>query len=189
MDNGQYDGETEIFWATGACLLIRSELFHKANGFDEDFFTHMEEIDLCWRIKKWGHIFLAIPSSTVYHVGGGTLPYSSPKKVYYNFRNNLIMITKNHEGFWAPKLYYRMGLDGIAAAMFLLKGQFKSFSAVFNAHMWHHRNMPKTLKKRKEIKKGTTHSNMTGLYKGSILWAYFFKRIKETSKLNQRRIQ
>ena len=183
-DNGQYDNEVEIFWATGACMMIRAELFHKANGFDEDFFAHMEEIDLCWRIKKWGYHFKAVPSSKVYHVGGGTLPYSSPKKVYYNFRNNLMMITKNHEGYWAPKLYYRMALDGIAAVMFLLKGQFKSFSAVFNAHMYQHAHLRKTLKKRKEIQKGTTHFDASGLYRGNILWAYFIQKKKKSSDLD-----
>jgi len=185
-DKGQYDGEIDVFWATGACLMIRSEVFHKANGFDEDFFAHMEEIDLCWRIKKWGYNFKAIPNSTVYHIGGGTLPYSSPKKVYYNFRNNLVMLLKNHEGYWAPKLYYRMLLDASAAILFLLKGQFKSFAAVFNAHMYIHANTRSTLKKRKEIKKGTTNYNSTGFYRGNILWAYFFKGIKEYEKLNQR---
>ena len=185
-DKGQYDGEIDIFWATGACLMIRAEVFHKANGFDEDFFAHMEEIDLCWRIKKWGYNFKAIPSSTVYHVGGGTLPYSSPKKVYYNFRNNLVMLLKNHEGYWAPKLYYRMLLDGVAAAVFLLKGQFKSFAAVFNAHMYIHTHTRSSLRKRKEIQKGTTHYNSSGFYRGNILWAYFFKGIKKSEKLNQR---
>ncbi len=185
-DNGQYNGETDIFWATGACLMIRAELFHKANGFDEDFFAHMEEIDLCWRIKKWGYNFKAIPSSTVYHVGGGTLPYSSPKKVYLNFRNNLIMLLKNHEGFWAPKLYTRMLIDGLAATVFLLKGEFQSFYAVFKAHMYVHANTWSTLKKRKEIQKGTTHYNSSGFYKGSILWAFYFKGIKQSEKLNQR---
>ncbi len=185
-DEGQYDGEIDIFWATGACLMIRAELFHKANGFDEDFFAHMEEIDLCWRIKKWGYNFKAIPSSTVYHIGGGTLPYSSPKKVYYNFRNNLLMLLKNHDGYWAPKLYFRMLIDAAAASMFLLKGQFKSFAAVFNAHMYVHANTRATLNKRKTIKKDTTHFNPSGLYKGSILWAYYFKRIKKYEKLNQR---
>lgn len=185
VDEGQYDNEVEVFWATGACLLIRSELFHKAEGFDETFFAHMEEIDLCWRIKKWGYTFLAIPSSTVYHVGGGTLPYSSPKKIYYNFRNNLFMIVKNHEGLLFPKLVYRMLLDGIAAVMFLLKGQFKAFFSVFNAHMALYKNLGKLLTKRKSIKKGTTSFNAAGLYNGSILWAYFIQKKKKSSLLDQ----
>tara|TARA_R110002072_G_scaffold227777_1_gene384593 strand:+ start:1825 stop:2847 length:1023 start_codon:yes stop_codon:yes gene_type:complete len=184
-DNGQYDSEIEIFWASGACLLIRTELYHKANGFDELFFTHMEEIDLCWRIKKWGYTFVAVPTSVVYHVGGGTLPYSSPKKVYFNFRNNLYMIVKNHEGLLFPKLLFRMFLDGIAALMFLVKGQLTSFAAVFRAHMSLYTNLRILLKKRKDINKGRTHFNSSGMYKGSILWSYFVKKIKKSSKLDQ----
>ncbi|MDB4324311.1 glycosyltransferase family 2 protein [Crocinitomicaceae bacterium] len=185
-DNGQYDSEVDVFWTTGACMLIRSELFHKANGFDEDFFAHMEEIDMCWRIKKWGYTFKAIPSSTVYHLGGGTLPYSSPRKVYLNFRNNLLMIAKNHEGFWAPKLYYRMLLDLIAALLFLLKGQFKSFAALVKAHVYVHTHIRYTLKKRKAIKAGATNTNKVGLYRGSILWDFFLRKVKKFSKLNRR---
>lgn len=185
-DNGQYNGTTEIFWATGACLLIRSELFHSVGGFDEDFFAHMEEIDLCWRLKKMNHRFLAIPESRVFHVGGGTLPYKTPQKVYLNFRNNLIMIGKNHEGWLFPKIMYRLTLDGIAAMRFLAGGEFKNFRAVFNAHMWHHRNIGKILKKRKAVKTLSTSFNKKGLYGGSILWAYFFKRIRVFEDLNQR---
>ncbi len=185
-DTGQYDGETEIFWATGACLMIRSELYHQAGGFDEDFFAHMEEIDLCWRLKKMGYRFLAIPSSTVYHVGGGTLSYQSPRKVFLNFRNNLTMIAKNHEGWLFGKLVYRMSLDGIAAARFLMTGQFSNFWAVFRAHMWHYAHLGRTLKKRKQVKAMSTTFNAKGLYRGSLLWAYFFKGVRTFAGLNQR---
>ncbi|MBL1279073.1 MAG: glycosyltransferase family 2 protein [Fluviicola sp.] len=188
-DKGQYNEEIEIFWATGACLLIRSELYHKANGFDELFFAHMEEIDLCWRIKKWGYSFLAVPTSTVFHVGGGTLPYSSPRKIYYNFRNNLYMLVKNHDGLLFPKLFYRMLLDGIAAMMFLLKGQLKAFASVFNAHMSLYKNLGKLLKQRKVIKKGVTNFNSSGIYHGSILWAYFVRKIKVSSELKQEKFR
>jgi GT2 family glycosyltransferase len=185
-DNGQYDDNTEIFWATGACLMIRSDVFHKAGGFDEDFFAHMEEIDLCWRIKKLNFKIMACPSSTVYHVGGGTLPYNSPKKSYLNFRNSLTMITKNHQGILLPKLTYRLILDGIAAVKFLSKGEFKHVGAVFKAHMHYYGNMKSTLKKRKIIKAQITTFNSIGLYTGSILTAYFWKKINCYSKLNQR---
>lgn len=185
-DLGQYDGETEIFWASGACLLIRSELFHKAGGFDEAFFAHMEEIDLCWRLKKMDYKFMVCPNSVVYHIGGGTLPYTSPRKVYLNFRNSLLMIVKNHDGVLLPKILSRLCIDGIAASRFIMIGEFKQFSAVFRAHMYMYRNLSRLLKQRKEIKQMSTTFNSTGLYNGNILSAYFFKGIREFSKLNQR---
>lgn len=185
-DFGQYDGDAEIFWASGACLLIRSELFHNSGGFDEAFFAHMEEIDLCWRLKKMNYKFMVCPSSTVYHIGGGTLPYTSPRKVYLNFRNSIMMLIKNHEGVLLPKLFTRLCIDGIAAVRFLMIGEFKQFNAVWRAHFFAYGNMKTLLKKRKAIKNSSTTFNATGLYKGSILTAYFFKGIKEYSKLNQR---
>ena len=185
-DNGQYNDNIEVFWATGACLMIRSDAFHTAEGFDEDFFAHMEEIDLCWRIKKRNMKFMACPSSTIYHVGGGTLPYNSPKKTYLNFRNSLIMITKNHEGLLFPKLINRFILDGIAAAKFMFSGEFKHVAAVFKAHMWYYGNMKSILNKRKIVKLKTTTFNAAGLYTGSILVAYFWKKMNCYSKLNQR---
>lgn len=186
QDQGQYDNETEIFWATGAALLIKSELFHKVGGFDEAFFAHMEEIDLCWRIKKQGFQFKAVPSSTIYHVGGGTLPYLSPKKSYLNFRNSLFMIIRNHEGLLFPKLFYRMILDGIAAVRFLIRGEFNHFGSVWNAHMHTYKRLGDLLKQRSEIKKQTVHFNKSGLYTASILWARYFKKIEKFSELNKR---
>lgn len=185
-DEGQYNGQTEIFWASGACKMIRADLFHAAGGFDEDFFAHMEEIDLCWRLKKMGYRFLAEPRAVVYHVGGGTLDYNSPRKVYLNFRNNLIMIGKNHEGPVFGKLFVRLSLDGLAAMRFLSKGEFRKFWAVVRAHMSHHGSLGKTLKKRRKIKSMSTHFNASGLYTGSVLWAYFFKGVRRFEDLNQR---
>jgi len=185
-DQGQYDGTTEVFWASGACLLIRSELFHKAGGFDEDFFAHMEEIDLCWRLKKMNYKFMVCPKSTVLHIGGGTLPYNSPRKVYLNFRNSIMMIVKNHDGILLPKIIARLCIDGIAASRFLLIGEFKQFTAVFNAHLYMYKNLSTLLKKRKAVKAMSTEFNASGLYNGNILSAYFFKGVKEFSKLNQR---
>lgn len=185
-DTGQYDGVSEIFWATGAALLIRSEIYHRLGGLDEAFFAHMEEIDLCWRAKKLGYKFMSVPQSVIYHVGGGTLPYFSPRKAYLNFRNSLFMIIKNHSGWIFPKLYYRMTLDAVAAARFLVKGEFKMIVAVFNAHMAMYKRLPTLLKQRKEIKQMTTSPNNAGHYKGSILWAHYFKGVNSFSKLNQR---
>jgi GT2 family glycosyltransferase len=94
-DRGQYDDACEVFWATGACLFVRADLYHALGGLDEDFFAHMEEIDFCWRLKNNGHKVMYCPDSTVYHVGGGALPKSSPRKTYLNFRNNLALLVKN----------------------------------------------------------------------------------------------
>lgn len=185
-DKGQYDGITEVFWATGAALMIRSKLYHELGGLDEAFFAHMEEIDLCWRAKKRGYKFMVVPESVIYHVGGGTLSYFSPRKAYLNFRNSLYMIVKNHPGWLFPKLFYRLCLDGIAALRFLIKGEFKLFVAVFNAHMAMYKRMPRLLAQRKEIRQTATNPDNTGLYKGSILWAHYFKGVDAFSKLNQR---
>jgi hypothetical protein len=186
LDENQYDGETDVFWTSGACMLIHSDVFRQVNGFDEDFFAHMEEIDMCWRIKRLGYDLKAIPSSKVYHVGGGTLSYESPNKVFLNFRNNLYMITKNHQGFLVGKLFYRMLLDGVAALQFLVKGKFYFFYAVLRAHFAFYKNVGKMLKKRKDFKIDKSKFNSAGLYKGSILWAFYFKGIKKFSKLNMR---
>jgi GT2 family glycosyltransferase len=186
MDTKQYDHEMEVFWTSGACMLIRSDVFHQVEGFDEDFFAHMEEIDMCWRIKRLGHTFKVVPSSEVYHVGGGTLSYFSPKKTFLNFRNSLYMITKNHEGLLFFKLLYRGVLDGMAACMFLLSGKPNHFMAVFNAHISFCRKINTMLNHRKRLKNCSTHFNETGLYHGSILWAKYFKKIKKFNKLNMR---
>ncbi|OFZ20709.1 MAG: hypothetical protein A3D92_07540 [Bacteroidetes bacterium RIFCSPHIGHO2_02_FULL_44_7] len=146
----------------------------------------MEEIDLCWRLKKMGGRFLAVPESVVYHVGGGTLDYSSPNKVYLNFRNNLYMIVKNHEGWLFGKIFNRLSLDGLAALHFLFKGEFKKIGAVLKAHVSLYRHLGKLLKKRREIKVMSTEFNSIGLYNGSLLWAFFFKGIRTFSALNQR---
>jgi GT2 family glycosyltransferase len=185
-DEGQYDGTVEVFWATGAALLIRSKLFHEAGGFDEDFFAHMEEIDLCWRLKKRGFKFMVAPNSVIYHVGGGTLPYLSPRKSLLNFRNSLYMIVKNHDGILFFKLFHRLILDGIAGLRFLLRGEWKHLGSVLNAHFSVYRRMGKLLKQRKVIKRTTGNFNPEGLYRGSILWARYFKGVSKFKELNQR---
>ena len=185
-DEGQYDNITEVFWATGAALLIRSKLFHEAGGFDEYFFAHMEEIDLCWRIKKLGYRFLVVPESVIYHIGGGTLPYLSPKKSYLNFRNSLFMIVKNHDGFLFFKLFYRLKLDGIAGVRFFVRGEWQHLLSVLKAHFSMYRHLPYLLKERRAIAKNSMRFNKTGLYEGSILWARYFKGITRFRDLNQR---
>lgn len=185
-DYGQYDNDKEIFWATGACMVVRASVFHQLEGFDNDFFAHMEEIDFCWRAKKQGFSFYVVPSSKVFHVGGGTLNYESPGKTYLNFRNNLFTIHKNYEGWLFGKIIFRMILDGIAGFKYLIGLQFKHFKAILKAHFSYYRNIPSLRKKRKEIKLESKEFNKNGLYKASILWAYFFKRIKNFKELNKR---
>lgn len=185
-DLGQYNTSREVFWATGACLFIRSEKYHELGGLDEDFFAHMEEIDLCWRLKSRGNKIYYCADSHIYHVGGGTLSYQNPRKTYLNFRNSLYMLTKNYEGVLIFKLSKRFILDGMAATLFLAKFQFKHFSAVFNAHFSFYKQLPHFLKKRKiekSIKRIPIH---VGLYKKSIVFGHFLFGKKSFSDLDQK---
>ncbi len=135
-DQGQFNDTLPVFWASGACLFIRSSLFHNAGRLDEDFFAHMEEIDLCWRLQKLGFKIYFQGNSTVYHVGGGTLSTSSPKKTYFNFKNGLSLILKNMSGSeLVYKLPLRILLDWVAAVKFLLQGSGKDSLAVMKAHV------------------------------------------------------
>ncbi len=134
-DQGQYDTEIEIDWATGACMAIRTEVFRSSGGLDELFFAHMEEIDLCWRLRNMGWRLLCRPKSVVYHVGGATLGYESPRKLYLNHRNNLLMIYKNMQGwrcFWT--LWFRLNLDGLIGVSYLFSRGWAGVGAVLKAH-------------------------------------------------------
>lgn len=135
-DEGQYDKElTDLSWATGAALLVRTELYNEAGGLDKLFFAHMEEIDLCWRLRLMGYKIAVVPESVVYHLGGGSLDASNPKKTYLNFRNNLLMLYKNLPGnVRNRKLFKRRVLDALAWGMFVIKGEWKNAGAVWRAH-------------------------------------------------------
>lgn len=134
-DTGQYDDVADIFWASGAALMVRSDLYEKAGGLDADFFAHMEEIDLCWRIKLLGYSIEAVPQSMVYHLGGGTLPASDPRKTYLNFRNNLLLLHKNlPDNCRSRRLFIRRLYDIVAWAKFVLTFDFKNAGAVLRAH-------------------------------------------------------
>ena len=134
-DKGQYDNIIPIFWATGAALMVRSELYLKVGGLDKDFFAHMEEIDLCWRILLTGSDIVAVPQSTVFHLGGGSLPASNPRKTYLIFRNNLLMLNKNlPDSTRGKKLFVRRLLDTIAWAKFMATFDFKNANAILKAH-------------------------------------------------------
>lgn len=188
-DNEQYDQIRDIFWATGACMFIRSEIFHKENGFDEDFFAHMEEIDLCWRIQSAGYRICVIPQSEVFHVGGGTLPKSSARKTYFNFRNNLMMLHKNLPAnkLWIVMII-RLVLDGVAGLKFLLEGGFSDLIAVLKAHNLFFRSLPRRIKVRREQQKRIVNSNPKGFYSKSVLFDYFIKRKIKFSDLDQNSI-
>ncbi len=149
-DNGQYNDNCYIFWASGSCFAIKSEIYHQMGGFDGDFFAHMEEIDLCWRLQLAGYKIGYTYSSTVYHVGGGTLPKSNPYKTYLNFRNGLYMVFKNFPSkHFLFKIIIRMLIDGLAALNYFAKGEFGNFGSIFKAHMHFYVNLPLLIKKRK----------------------------------------
>jgi len=184
-DKGQYDSIMEVFWATGACMFVRADAFWKVGGFDNDYFAHMEEIDVCWRMKNIGYTIYVNPNSVVYHVGGGTLNKLSPKKTYLNFRNNLITLTKNAAPrFLFFKIIYRMVLDGIAAFKFLFEGHGSHFLAVLKAHGSFYKLLPSTIKKRKEMRRmfGFVDAT-TGVYKRNIVYMHFIKSVKNYSDL------
>ena len=170
----------------GACLFIRSEAFHSMEGLDEDFFAHMEEIDLCWRLKNVGHKIMYSGASTVYHVGGGTLSKTNPRKTFLNFRNNLFLITKNYyHGNLAFKLFYRLILDGIAAVKFLLDGHPKHSVAIFRAHIAFYGQLSKFLEKRKHLKISQVNYNSVGQFKKSIVFRHFLGGVKNFSQLKE----
>lgn len=171
-DEGQYNDVTPIFWATGACLFITNVAFKSQNGFDEALFAHQEEIDLCWRLQKAGGEIKYIGTSTIYHLGGGTLSNLSPKKTYYNFRNSLLIMLKNIDGASVFLLVFiRMLLDGIAALRFLIKGEFNHFAAIFKAHVIFYSMAPSFFKKRSVSAGKFRYSKVT-----SIVWQYFVKK-------------
>ncbi|WP_293890244.1 glycosyltransferase family 2 protein [Flavobacterium sp.] len=169
-DQGQYDDESDIFWASGACFFIRKEVYRKLGGFDKDFFAHQEEIDLCWRVFNLGFKAKYTSESVVYHVGGATLHESNPKKTFLNFRNSLLMLTKNlPENKLVPILFVRILLDGIAGIQFIFKGKFIHCWAIIKAHFAFYTLINKTLKKRKESQLNTYYHSQ------SIVYRYFIK--------------
>lgn len=167
-DNHQYDNETEIFWASGACFFIRKEIYRKLNGFDDDFFAHQEEIDLCWRANNLGYKIIYTSNSVVYHVGGATLNQSNPKKTFLNFRNSLLMLVKN-----LPKnqlisvLFIRLCLDGIAGIKFIFQGKFTHCLAILKAHFIFYFLIFKNIKKREALQKTNYYQT------NSIVFNYF----------------
>ena len=183
-DNGQYDTASEIFWASGAAIAIRKDLFESLGGFDEDFEFHMEEIDLCWRFHRLGFKVVYEPKSVVYHLGGGSLPMGNPRKVFYNYRNNLTMMTKNLDRFPVFRIFGRLCLDGIAGIKALLSGNPKDTWAIIRAHFAFYGTLTGTLRKRRELKiKLTSPTPKHLVYQKSIIADYFLRGKKKFSDL------
>lgn len=181
-DRGQYNVPKEIFWASGAAFFIRSVAWKKVRGFDIDFFAHMEEIDLCWRLKQMGYLIYYCPESAVYHVGGGTLNKENPFKTYLNFRNNLVMLQKNLPFMQAILvIFIRFWLDFIALLRFLSEGKRKDALAISKAHISFFRNFKKNAHKRKLL---TLKNVRSGIYRASIIWAYFVLKRRKFGELN-----
>ena len=171
-DHGQYNDATEVFWATGACMFVRSEVYHQMGGLDEDFFAHMEEIDFCWRLKNHDYKVMVCPKSVVYHIGGGTLPKSSARKTYLNFRNNFSLLYKNLPSNRLFKvLALRLVLDGLAGVKFLTEGHFGDFLAVIKAHFYFYKNLGNLKRKRKAL----TQKQVSLIYQGNIAMDHYLR--------------
>jgi hypothetical protein len=184
-DDGQYNDNIEVFWASGGCLVVRADLYHKVGGLDADFYAHMEEIDLCWRLKNAGYKIGYVGNSIVYHVGGSVISYGSPQKLYYNFRNNLILLIKNEKGsklIWLFPL--RLVLDGAAGLRLLLKGNIKETATIIKAHFHFYGQMGKWMARRRENNKLITTRNENGIYQRSIVFDYFFSKKKKFTDLH-----
>jgi len=179
-DKSQYNDINKIFWASGACFIVRSNEFRELNGFDENFFAHQEEIDLCWRIQQNGGIIKYIGNSTVYHVGGATLSNINPTKTFYNFRNSLLMLVKNIKSskVWII-LFMRLLMDGIAGLHFLIQGKWKHTLAIIKAHFSFYSLLPRYINKKYKIRKEIKYYHIK-----SIVWNYFIRKNRIFKELN-----
>jgi len=176
-DRGQYEEEMEVFWATGAAMMLRKSVVDEIGLFEGDFFAHMEEIDFCWRAQNLGYSIGSAPKSVVYHVGGGTLPQGNARKTFLNVRNGLIMMLKNlPQGKVFSHLFVRMLLDGVWALRSLLQGDGQTFNAIFKGHMAFYQKLGYWRKRRKEIyQEPPTTFPKGGFFSKSIVWTYFVK--------------
>jgi hypothetical protein len=181
-DHGQYDTVRRIQWATGACLMVRTASYREVGGLDERFFAHMEEIDLCWRLRRAGYALYCIPQSTVYHLGGASLAMGHPRKTYLNFRNSLLMLWKNLPRRNARRiLFYRRVLDGVAALRFLLTGQFAHIGAIRRAHRDAMQMIRTDYADTPTPERETVDPAFTPCF--SIIWNYYVMRRKRFSDL------
>ncbi|MFC2125776.1 glycosyltransferase family 2 protein [Bacteroidota bacterium] len=178
-DENQYNDVVPVFWASGACFFVRTEHFLESGGFDEDFFAHMEEIDLCWRMQLKGFSVWYCGESTVYHLGGGTLPKSNPQKTYLNFRNSLLLLIKNHRtSVLLYSLILRFLLDGLASLKFLVSESPKDAWAVMKAYLHILIHINRYHKKRRKYR-GLRKGKFLEIYNSSIVWQHFFKGINK----------
>jgi len=183
-DHGQYDNVASIFWASGACMALRASFFHEAGGLDSDYWAHMEEIDLCWRLKTKGFKIIFTPYSTVYHLGGGTLSYNNPFKMFLNFRNSLWLLHKNLPSKkFIRILITRLLLDDAGALRWLITGNLKDFLSVVKAHYAYYRSLPKMNKKRKQIKAVSPQKWHPEIICRSIVFKYYFERKKHFNEI------
>jgi len=185
-DRGQYDIPMRVFWASGACMMVRANAYHGQRGLDPDFFAHMEEIDLCWRLQRAGYEVYAIPASVVFHVGGASLNEADPRKTYLNFRNDLFLLFKNlpQKRLWKV-LLIRLILDGVAALKFLAGLQFRHHLAIWKAHFyfWGHRRM---LREKRKLLAGLSDDPVYGVYRKNIVYRYYIKGIRAFSGLQEK---
>ncbi|MDA3929810.1 MAG: glycosyltransferase family 2 protein [Prolixibacteraceae bacterium] len=187
-DNGQYNKNTDIFWASGACLFIRAEIFKANNGFDADYFAHMEEIDLCWRLKNQGHRILFVYESKVYHYGGATLEYNNPRKLYLNFRNSLWTLYKNYTGsFLRGIMFKRMLIDTLAIVKYAVTFDLKNAAAIVKAHLAYYNSKPKLKIKRKALQQNITKRNHIEILQSSIVIQFFIRNCKTYNDLQSLR--
>jgi GT2 family glycosyltransferase len=183
-DLGQYNDSTDIFWATGACMFVRSKYFHEAGGFDADFWAHMEEIDLCWRLKNRGCRIVYTAESTVYHVGGGTLSYDNPQKLFLNFRNNLWLLYKNlPSNQLLYIMFLRMVLDGVAAFKLLAELNFRGFWSVLKAHMSFYFSLPSLQSKRRLAGKFGRIQHLSGKLPKNIVFQFYIRKLKRFDEI------
>jgi GT2 family glycosyltransferase len=184
-DEGQYDDPIEVFWASGACMFLRAKAYFEAGGLDKDFFAHMEEIDLCWRLKRLDYKVICYPDVTVYHVGGGTLPNNTPRKLYYNYRNNLFLLYKNlPENIFYKTIIARLLLDILSAFVYLFNFSFSFSFAVIKAHLAFYSSLKTLKRKRKKIRSDSELNNINQIYKKSILFKFFVRKTRCFSQLD-----
>lgn len=184
-DEGQYNDTCEVFWASGACMFLRSEAYGKTGGLDGDFFAHMEEIDLCWRLKRMGYKIYYCGSSVVYHVGGGTLPNDNPRKLYYNYRNSLYLLFKNLKGMqYFTILLPRMILDGVSASLYVVQGKWSFFMSVFRAHIRFYFTLPLLINKRRIFNKIIQQKAVNMLYQRSIVFQFFVRKKRKFAEIS-----
>ncbi|RYD77586.1 MAG: glycosyltransferase family 2 protein [Sphingobacteriales bacterium] len=184
-DKGQYDDIVETFWCSGACMFIRADVYHYLNGFDNDYYAHMEDIDLSWRAKNAGYKVMICPQSVVYHVGGHIISYGSPPKIFRNYKNGLIMMVKNlPDGQIWWKIPFRILLDMVAGLRALLTGNPKELQAIFKAHIEFVSGFRQWMKKRKLAKTQVKNPNLKGVYPRSVVRQYFLAAKRKFTDLD-----